>query len=298
MAFSAVSAVPAFVLIVFQVTTDARRFQFVAEGVLGMAIAAGQLSVTAIQWKFRIAGMIEAGVRPVRGVVTVPALVATFPIVFVIVLVAGETGVRRPFKQLDFVAILARSFSVFADERVVRRIMVEVNVYPVRLIVTVGACLGRILLVWFVLRVTGVALIRSIAMFFVRNMTVYAFQLRMVPEQFEIRELVIKRLFVESENIRIATLVVGMAGSASVAPGIFRSSVVTQVQFDIDGDEFMTIQAEISLPGAVERQVTGRTIGFDIGMAGYDIAGHDKRLDRLSCCGEACEQCKHRYESG
>lgn len=229
MALRTVGAIPPVVLIVFQVTADTRRFQFVAEGVLGMAIATRQVGVTAIEWKFRVAGMIEAGVRPVCGVVAVLALIATFSIVFIILFVAGEAGVRRPFKQLDFVAILASCFSVFADECIVCRIMVKVNVYPVRFVVTVRAYFGRILLVRFVLRVAGGALIRCVTVLFVRHMTIDAFQFSMVTEQFEIRELVIKRLFIESENVCIAALMVGMAGSTSVGPGIFRSSVVTQV---------------------------------------------------------------------
>lgn len=73
------SAVP-FMMIIFEVTADAVHLHDVFPRVLAVTVVASQLRMFTFEWKVRVAGVVEARVRPVTRIVAVFALfsAATF----------------------------------------------------------------------------------------------------------------------------------------------------------------------------------------------------------------------------
>lgn len=186
MAGRTVSAIVTVVLIVLEMTADARRFHHVIERVVRVAIITGQLAMFSLKRKIGVACMVETGIRPRGWVVAGFALIATFSIVLVIVLMAAEAGIRCFRKCLQFVAVYARSLGMLADQFIFCGIVVEGNVVPAGLVVTIGTYFPWILHMWLVFDVAGCAGVIRVPVFFVWNVAIDTLEVSVIAEQFQV----------------------------------------------------------------------------------------------------------------
>ena len=80
MTVRAIGSAAPFMMIIFEVTSDAVYLHDVVPRVLAVTVVAGQLRMFTFEWKVRVAGMVETRVRPLARIVAVFALfsAATF----------------------------------------------------------------------------------------------------------------------------------------------------------------------------------------------------------------------------
>lgn len=93
----------------------------------------------------------------------------------------------------------------------------------------------------------------------------------------------IKRRWVQQDNVGFSALVVGVAMPAFAAAGCNRLSVKPRFRFDVFGDVLVAIQAELSLPGFRERLVAGIAVFFEFRVPLNDVAGHHQTLKHALC---------------
>ena len=116
--------------IIFEMTGHAGHIHLVFKRILRVAVAASRLSVLAFQRKFRVAHMVEAGVMPVGGVMAILTLFPAATLMGIILGVTTETSGRGVEERPVLVAVSARRFLVLADQRKVRRIVIEFRIGP------------------------------------------------------------------------------------------------------------------------------------------------------------------------
>jgi hypothetical protein len=92
---------------------------------------------------------------------------------------------------------------------------------------------------------------------------------------------VIKRFFIQIDNIRSTTLVVRMTGSTLAAAHAIKLSVESGVAGKVLADVFMTVNAKRILLRSAESFVAGRAFRFKFGMRSDYLSGHDQRFDVL-----------------
>jgi hypothetical protein len=97
-----------------------------------MAVTAGQFGVATQQIKIRVARVVETGIVPVAGVVTIFAPVAAASVMRVILCMAIETFRWRIRESAVLVAVKTSDFKVLAKQWVVRRRVVELGLQPFR----------------------------------------------------------------------------------------------------------------------------------------------------------------------
>ncbi|MEJ2391042.1 MAG: hypothetical protein P8019_06520 [Gammaproteobacteria bacterium] len=126
---------------------------------------------------------------------------------------------------------------------------------------------------------TTVAGMGCLTVFFAGLVTLPACHLAMLSAQFKVSKIMIKRQLVELNDIRIAALVVGMTAFTGLAPDRRHTPVVTHVIVDVLADFPVAIQAQDSLPGAVEAIMTPGTFVIEPGMTLDKLAWTDQRLN-------------------
>lgn len=115
MAGAAIITKVTLVIVVFEVATDAGGVEFVRKRVFAVTVATNELSVSAVEYKLRVASMVEAGVGPAGRRMTIAALLAAATVMGIVFCVTAETGRRRILKCLIFVAAAALGFQVLAQ---------------------------------------------------------------------------------------------------------------------------------------------------------------------------------------
>lgn len=159
----------------------------------------------------RVAGMIERGVEPPGGLVTVTTLGAATAFMRIITLVAAVAGRRRFHKRMVGVTIKAGSLVVFTDEAKPGRVMVERNLDPADRRMTVPTRLTHRLTVNIVIFMTGKTLGRGVAMLVPGLMAVTAGEFCVFAVQWEVSSLVFERRLIERHDVRVSAFVVDMA---------------------------------------------------------------------------------------
>lgn len=191
-AATVVAVMPA-VLVIFQVTGHASLVHFVLKRILRVAVIAGQLCVFSLKYKLGIPSMIEAGVMPVGGVMAGFALLSASTAVRIVLGMTTKACGRCVLIGRILVAVKARGFLVFAEQRVVGRIVVKCRVIPFSRLVTVSAIRPESFFMYVVITVTIVAGARRVPMQCIGSMAISARRFQVRSNQLEIRERVIKR---------------------------------------------------------------------------------------------------------
>lgn len=111
------------------------------------------------------------------------------------------------------------------------------------------------------------------------QMAVAALVVRVLAEQREVSEFVIECIRVETDNIRVAALMVGMAVGADGTTGTTILAVKAGFCIDVTGDFFVTVEAQSALLAAFETLVAVGAVFLVLGMRLHNLARHDQCLD-------------------
>ena len=240
--FAALAEMP-FVIVVFEMTRDAGHLEFVRERVFTMATVAVLLRMLAVEYEIRIPIVIEARIVPATRAVAVAALIAATTIVCIVFRVTVVALRRGVLKRVVGMAVETCRLLVLADQRVVGRVVVELDVEPLRGRMTVAARRSQCFSVRVVVFMTGIAVAGSVAMFLVRSMARGAFGFGMFAKQWEIGEIVVECLFIQLHDVGISTLVIRMAARAGRILRLLESAVEARRLVDVVGDVFVTVKA-------------------------------------------------------
>jgi len=146
--------------------------------------------------------------------VAIAAFVTAAAIMRIILGMAPEACSRRIGKRVVRMTVEAGRFQVFADQRVPRRFVVELDLEPVIRGVAVAAGVAHGLAMRVIILVTRKAVTRGVAMPLLGLVTIAALVVRVLAQQREISEFVVERIRIEADDIGIATFMVGMAVGA------------------------------------------------------------------------------------
>ena len=223
-------------------------------------------------------GVIELGFLPLALAVAASAVFAALALVDVVEGVAGDAfrsgalenliGVARVAGERDMGAsklqagigavVEARFFP--GDGRVAAA-AIRPEVATVRIIPLVAARADRV----------GFPECRAV------GMAVGAAGRGMSPEQFESGTTVIERFHDEARDVRIPSLVFGVAVAAVAIPGCFEA-VQSAAERDVLGDLLVTALAQQGFPLAAEGLMAGRALRLGVRMTGDDRSRHDQRF--------------------
>jgi hypothetical protein len=101
--------------------------------------------------------------------------------------------------------------------------------------------------------------------------------------QREIGLLVLKRGFIERDNIRVTPLVLGMTVRALPALGVSVTSVKALPGCDVTCNILVTPGAQFCLLATRELDMARSAFLLDIGMSGNDLTGHNQRFQLGMC---------------
>lgn len=115
--------------------------------------------------------------------------------------------------------------------------------------------------------------------------------------QGEIRVFVLKRRFIEWNNIRVTALMLDMAVRALAALGVSVASVETLSGGNVAANILMASGAQLRLFVPLKLDVARSAILLDIGVPGNDFAGHDEGF-QLGLCVRKYQHAEYQQESG
>ena len=95
---------------------------------------------------------------------------------------------------------------------------------------------------------------------------------------------VIESLGSKTDDIRLATAMLGMTRLALCLPSLFLPAMKASTEPDISRDLFMTYEAEVPLRTTVKGTVATLAILLDFHMCGCDRGRHDQRLEIRRIC--------------
>ena len=282
------------VVVVFTVTADAFHRELVRERVLAMAGVALLLGMLAIEQEAGIAIVVEARVIPAHGAVAIAAVVATATVVGVVLGVAAKARRRGIGERVVRMAVEAGRFLVFADQRIAGGVVVESHLLPVVGSVTITALRTECPGVRVVVLVAGKAVARRFPAPLVGLVTVVAIVVGVFAEQREVGEFVIEGLRIEADDIRVATLMVGVTGGARSLAGPTILAVEAKLPIDVVRDLFVTVEAQCTLLAAFKPQVAVGAFLFVLGVRFDDLARHDQGFDLGARGAGKCKRQSHQ----
>ena len=246
----------AVMLVILEMTGCTGHIHLVLKRILGVAVATRQIRMFEEQLKICVARMIEARVVPVGRVMAILTLLPGATFVNVVVGMTGKAGCRRVLVRLVLVAIPAFRLTMLADQREVRRVVIESRVGPSAGFVTIGAFAAEIALVNVVVAVTVRTFTRRITPFVAGFVAVGAGGVEVFAQQLEVRERMVKCGFVEPQNVGTASRVIGMAGSASAVGNFARAAVKPGARPSIIRDILVAVEAQAVLRRSIEPFMT------------------------------------------
>lgn len=289
-AFSAFGPVMTLVIIVFEMAGDAFHVHVnVVPRVFAVTVVAGQLCVFAFEREVRVLRMVETRVGPIARIVAGLAIFPAAAVVGIVFSVATDAVHRRILMRLVFVAVPAFHVTMLANQREVRRVMVESGVGPVGRVVTVRALGAEIAFVHIVFAVTVDAFAGRIATFVIGFVAAGTLCFEMLAHQLEIREGMVKGRFVEPQDVSVAALVFGVACRAGAVTNIGRPAVKACTGIRISRHVLVAFETKPILRRAIKPLMARGAFGFDVGMPFDNRAGHYQRLNGLSRSGLAGE---------
>ena len=226
----------------------------------------------------RIAVVVEARRLPFfRGVAACAAL-SEASFVRVVLLVAAKAFARRIDEPLVDVASGALELGVAVLQRKTRLRVVKACLFPRAFAVAGLALRAELALVRVVLAMAADARRRRVAMLGLRAMAACAPDLLVLAAQLKVGLRMVERLFVEHHDVRIATLMLGMA---KVALELLETPVKARLGAHVAGHFLVAIEAALRLAAAVEPHMAVAAVGLLLDVRAADRARHDGRLEVL-----------------
>ena len=267
------------VLVVVLVAGDAGDLELIGKGILAVTIAAGQVRVFTVEREAGIARVVEERVFPSGRTVAIAALLAALAVVRIVFRVAAVTGHRRLLECLVGVTVQAGRLQMFADEWIARVVVIECHVFPAgrRMAVAAGRAEGT--LVDVVVGMAVRAFVRGFTVLCARFVTRIAPGFLVFAQQQVVCQRVIERIPVQVHDIRVAPLVVGMAGLTGFFTRLVGQPVKSHTHVYVPGDLVVTIEAQHALLPPFELLMAFIAVLLDIRMARDDLTRHDQGLD-------------------
>lgn len=232
-----------------------------------MALLALELSVTPAQRELRILVVVEANRHPLLGDVTSLTICAEKACVLVLQVVAGDAGPGKIFVSLPDVAHCAFDLAVRANQRKPRLGVIEgLHAAPGVLAMTAIAFFPQPALVRIIRLVAietapgGLAIFRALPM-----ATIAACSL-MRPNKYEVGECMVEGFAVELNNIKRASLVVGMTHVARTLRRFGVAAMEAAHALPIGGDRLVARQAKASLRLPRKGLMTAVAVLFQVRM--------------------------------
>ena len=279
---AAFSKMPVVIVIVLM-AGNACGIHRVTEGIVAVTVAAHQRRVFADQIERGIAGMVKRCVMPVSWLMAVAALLSAAPIVRIIVGMAAEACRGRVDKGVIGMAVKTARCCMAADQRETGLLVIKRHVFPTSrrmAIATTCANRFRVRAVRFVAGCAGRWRRPVLAVGFV---AAGALQTIVFSLQGEIGVFVLKRGFVERDNVRVTPLMLGMAVRAVPALGVSVASVEALPGRDVISNILVAAGAQFGLFATLELDVARSAFLLDIGVPGNDLTGHDQRFQLGMC---------------
>lgn len=214
-----------FVIVIIPMAGNAGRIHGVTEWVVAVTVVASQHRMFANQVERGIARMVKGGVMPVRRLMAVAAFLSAAPIVCVIFGMAAKACRGRIVKRVIGMAVETARCCMAADQRKAGLVVVKGDNLPAsRRMAIVAGLTDRF-------RMRAVAFVAGYAAGWRRPVLAVGFvatgalQTIMFSLQGEIGVLVLKRGFIERDNIGVTSLMLDMAVRALSALGISVASV-------------------------------------------------------------------------
>ncbi len=277
MARPALIAESTLVNVLFLMARGADQRGFVIESLILVAGEATNLAVRAEQRKLR-AGMVKQGVVPAAVIVTLGAVVSQTSAVGVVLTMARDAVMRCVFESLIAVARAAFRRHVLAGQRKARFLMVELDILPTRLQMTLGAVGAEFFVMNVILPMACIAAVRGVAEFFRGWMAVHALYVCMLSSQKVVAERVIEELLVQLDDFRRSALVIRMAFPARLRR---KTAVVARLRGDVLRQILVTGQAQSVLCFLFERLMTFAALSLDVRVPFDHLSGHDQRFHRV-----------------
>jgi hypothetical protein len=121
-------------------------------------------------------------------------------------------------------------------------------------------------------------------------MTGGAGYVRMTTEQLEICKVVIEVLLDQIDDVRIPAQVILVAGCTAIFNRFSKQAVKSDFAAYVACNVFVASKAELRLFAALECEVAGAALRFDVRVSLYDLTRHDERFD-LGKSVVGCDRC-------
>lgn len=276
-------ALMSLLLIVVAMTGDAGRWRLLPVQETGMAAGTLRGGMSALQAVPRVPVVIEDDLLPAPIPVTDRAFLAKFSLVTGLLIVGTMTPdalKRRALELRIAVTLLAAHVHMLARERKFRLAVVEARFLPVALGVTTGAVLAERALVCVVFFVAAIAVrgrVTPLCTGFVAIATRDP-GIGVPTAQHEIGQAMIKGLFVQRRDVRLAPLVVGVAFAAFAVADFFDAPMVAGAQFYITHNILVAVETQLRLRRLSETHVAILALGLKVRVPRNDLAGHKRRF--------------------
>ena len=221
------------------------------------------------------------------------ALRALLPLMLVVFLMAGVTVYRGFLIAIARMAVLAGHLDMLVPELVAGLVVVEPDLFPIPIRMTVGAGASHFPFMPIVFLVATVAIGRRASILNLGLMTGLALDLLRIGMgalEREVRPFMIEGLLRDRCNVFLSAFVICVAFLAF--PLLFETPVRSLLLLDVLPNVFVTILAERILCRLVEPLVTLRAVFFPFCMAFDHLPRHQRRLD-VVCqgrCGHECQR--------
>lgn len=223
--------------------------------------------------------MIEAETDPALGRVALPTVCPKSPQVDVVQAMAGSTVGSGALEAIRRVTEATVDRPVLAFQRELGRVVVEADIHPAGVRVAARAVLAQGAGVRIVVAVAADAIGRRLPKGRLVGMAVAAGHSPMGPSQGMIGEVVVEACRVQSDDVRVATLVIGVALPTRGIAGPRRAAVEAGVRSAVGSDLLVTLQAECILRRRRKGDMAAAAIALDVGVPLDDLSGHHELLD-------------------
>ena len=196
----------------------------------------------------------------------------------VVLLVTTNAGTRRFPVIRRLVTCRTLHINVLANQCETCRCMVEFGLFPVALVMTVGAFGTQCALVHVVFAMANAALGRRLAIFLTRHVTLIALKGLVFATQQEVALTVIKLFLVKVDHLRLAPLVIGVTNATRLG---FLPRMKACLGSHISAYILVAIGAQSRLRAPVELDVALLAVVFQFGMPLDKLAGCQNGFDAL-----------------
>ncbi len=276
MTMRAVRSEPARVRILTLVAAKAVLGQLVVQIAGSVAVLAVELGMRALQCKARFLGVIESRGLPSGRAVAVRAFRAALSFMYVIRSVARDALGRCSFVPVAEMALDAPDGLVPVVQGEGCLVVIEFEVLPDLRVMAGGAVASQLALVRFLCLVTANALVRGVAVRFLRLVAALAGHSGMCTLKGKVGAAMVELLAAEFHDIRVPSLMLGVAGPALCRLDAAQPPVKSGVSGNVGPHRLVTGEAQLRLTRTVAAVMAVLAILLVFLMGRGELARHEE----------------------